>query len=116
MNKVAALVWLTAVAIAALGLYHVKYQVQRLEEDLGIEHQSILKHQEAIHILKAEWSYLNQPARISDLAKRHLGLTPLTAKRVVRLEELPMRRTQMSGQQTENALEAQVAGARRSTP
>ena len=79
MNKFAALVWLTAVAIAALGLYHMKYEVQRLEADLGIEHQSILKHQEAIHILKAEWSYLNQPARISDLAKRHLGLAPLTA-------------------------------------
>jgi len=116
MNKFAALVWLMAVAIAALGLYHVKYEVQRLEEDLGLEHQSILKHQEAIHILKAEWSYLNQPARISDLAKRHLGLAPLTAKQIVRFDELPMRRQHLSGNLPDNNLKARVAGTRRSPP
>lgn len=116
MNKFAALVWLTAVAVAALGLYHVKYQVQRLEEDLGLEHQSILKHQEAIHILKAEWSYLNQPARISDLAKRHLGLIPLTANQVVRFDELPMRRPRLGDNRPGDTLKAQVAGAQRTTP
>jgi len=116
MNKLAALVWLAAVAIGALGLYHVKYEVQRLEEELELEHQSILKYQEAIHILKAEWSYLNQPARIADLSKRHLGLAPLTAKQVVQFDELPMRRRQASGNLPGSTLKAQVAGAPRSTP
>lgn len=115
MNKFAALVWLTAVAIAALGLYHVKYEVQRLEQDLGLEHQSILKQREAIHILKAEWSYLNQPGRISDLAERHLGLKPLTAEQVVQLDTLPLRRRQ-EGKISPSAAQAHLAGARRSTP
>jgi cell division protein FtsL len=94
MSRIAALVWLIAIIVAALGLFHVKYQVQRLEEELGLKHQSILERQEAIHILKAEWSYLNRPARLSDLAKRHLGLEPLVGAQVVRLEDLPARRTQ----------------------
>lgn len=91
MNKFAALVWLTAIAIAALGLYRVKYEVQHLEKRLGLEYQSILKQQEALHILKAEWSYLNQPARIADLASRHLNLQPLSADKVVQLDYLPLR-------------------------
>jgi cell division protein FtsL len=86
-----ALVWLIAIIVAALGLFHVKYQVQRLEEELGLKHQSILEHREAIHVLKAEWSYLNRPARVSDLARRHLGLAPLVGAQVVRLEDLPKR-------------------------
>ena len=94
MIRMAALVWLIAIVVAALGLFHVKYEVQRLEEELGLEHQSILERQEAIHILKAEWSFLNQPARLSDLAKRHLGLAPLVATQVVRLDDLPQRAEQ----------------------
>ena len=91
MSRLVILIWLVAIVVAALGLFHVKYQVQRLEEELDLEHRSILHRQEAIHILKAEWSYLNQPARLSDLAERHLGLAPLDSNRLVRLEDLPQR-------------------------
>ena len=111
MSRIAVLVWLTAIMVAALGLFHVKYEVQRLEEELGLEHQSILERQEAIHILKAEWSYLNQPARLSALAKRHLGLAPLDSNRLVRLDDLPRR----AGRHTEQAsvdLDAILARAR----
>jgi cell division protein FtsL len=111
MIKMAALVWLVAIVVAALGLFHVKYEVQRLEEELGLEHQSILKRQEAIHILKAEWSYLNQPARISDLARRHLGLAPLVSEQVVRLDDLPQRARQQAESSTP-ALDAILARAR----
>ncbi len=111
MNKIAALVWLAAIAIAAFGLYHVKYEVQRLEQDLELEHRSILKHQEALHILKAEWSYLNRPARISDLAGRHLGLAPMTAGQVVRLDDLPPR-SQAQSDDPAAALKAFLASIR----
>jgi cell division protein FtsL len=91
MSRFVVLVWLTAIVVAALGLFHVKYQVQRLEEELDLTHRSILHRQEAIHILKAEWSYLNHPARLSDLARRHLDLAPLDSNRLVRLDDLPRR-------------------------
>ncbi len=65
-----------------------------MEKELGIVHRDILRHQEAIQVLKTEWSYLNQPARIADLARRHLGLRPLTARQFVRLDDLPARAAQ----------------------
>ena len=111
MSRIATLVWLVAIMVAALGLVHIKYEVQRLEEELGLEHQSILERQEAIHILKAEWSYLNQPARISDLAKRHLGLAPLVGTQVVRLDDLPQRAEQKAEDPTP-VLDAILARAR----
>ena len=114
MSRIAALVWLAAIVVAALGLFHVKYEVQRLEEELGLEHRSILERQEAIHILKAEWSYLNRPARLSDLAKRHLGLAPMVGTQVVRLDDLPPRAAQKAEAPapTLDAILARVRSAR----
>jgi cell division protein FtsL len=111
MTKFVVLVWLVAIAAAAAGLFHVKYQVQNLEEELNLEHRSILHRQEAIHILKAEWSYLNQPARLSDLAKRHLGLAPLDSNRLVRLDDLP-RRAERRAEPASADLDAILARAR----
>ena len=91
MIKVAAMFWLAAVVVAALGLFHVKYEVQRLESELELEHRAILEDQEAIHVLKAEWSFLNRPDRLSDLASRHLGMVPLAPAQVVHIEDLPLR-------------------------
>ncbi len=94
MNRFVVMIWLIAIVVGALGLFHVKYQVQRLEEELDLAQRSILHRQESIHILKAEWSYLNRPARLSDLAERHLGLAPLDSSRLVRLDDLPFRAEQ----------------------
>ena len=40
-----------------------KYDVQALERELTQLDAKILRHQEAIHVLKAEWAFLNEPAR-----------------------------------------------------
>ena len=45
----------------------------------------------AIHVLEAEWSYLNRPERISLLAERFLALAPLSADHVVSINDLPQR-------------------------
>ena len=91
MKKMATLAWIAAIAVAALGLFHVKYQVQRLESDLTQIQREIQDQQEAIHVLKAEWSFLNRPARIADLATRHLGLEPMAADRFTPIGDLPRR-------------------------
>jgi cell division protein FtsL len=95
LTKVAGLLFFLAAATAALFLFHIKQEVRELEEELGIVHRDILRHQEAVQVLKTEWSYLNQPARIADLAGRHLGLQPLTARQFVRLDDLPRRRSDL---------------------
>lgn len=83
--------WLIAVTAAALGLFYVSHTVERLEQELAREQRAILEHQEAIHVLQAEWSYLNRPERIADLAQRFLALAPLSAGHVVGIKDLPQR-------------------------
>jgi hypothetical protein len=79
-----------ALAIGA-GLFQLKHEVQLLEERLAEVNRSILADQEAVHVLEAEWTYLNRPWRLEALAKRHLELAPLTAAQVVTFDQLPSR-------------------------
>ena len=91
MIRLAAPLCLATAAGAALFLFHVKHQVRGLEAELADVQRANLAHREAIHVLNSEWSYLNQPARIADLARRHLGLRPIPADRIVHLADLPPR-------------------------
>ena len=91
MRRLTGILGLVIAAVAALFLFVVKQEVRQMEDELRAAHRDILAQQEAIHVLETEWSYLNQPARIADLAKRHLGLGPISAARIVRLDDLPLR-------------------------
>jgi hypothetical protein len=65
-----------------LTLFVVKYQVQDLEGVLVEYNSKITEDREAIHVLKAEWSHLNQPARLRQLAKRYLGMVDVQPTQV----------------------------------
>lgn len=91
MNKVALIAWLTACAVSIWFAFHIKYKVQELETELGIARAEMRQDREAIRILEAEWSFLNQPANLADLAERHLDFSPMLAKQVVHLDEIPER-------------------------
>lgn len=78
--------------MVGFGLFQVKYEVQRLETELHQLNSEILKEQRLIHVLKAEWSYLNRPERLSALARRHLDLVPMNAGHSGSIEDLPMRK------------------------
>ena len=51
----------------------------------------IAREQDAIAALRAQWSKLDSPARIQDLARRHLALRPVEARQYDRLDNLPER-------------------------
>lgn len=78
--------------MVGFGLFQVKYEVQRLETELHQLNSEILKEQRLIHVLKAEWSYLNRPERLSALARRHLDLVPMDTGHSGSIEDLPMRK------------------------
>ena len=63
-------------AIMSVALFYLKYEVTDLEQELDILNEAIVTDQEAIHVLNAEWSHLNDVARIKDLAKRYLKMIP----------------------------------------
>ena len=56
-----------------LCLFRVKYQVMALEKSHREISGKITENKEAIHILKAELTHLNDPARLQKLAMTHLG-------------------------------------------
>jgi len=63
-----------------LALFLVKYQVQDLEDQLTKIDREIVAERQTIHVLRAEWSHLNEPNRLRNLAVRHLGLVPLDSQ------------------------------------
>ncbi|HLF59490.1 MAG TPA: hypothetical protein VI732_07655 [Alphaproteobacteria bacterium] len=79
-----------AAAVGA-GLYQLKHEVMLLEQELAHVNRAILDDQEAIHVLKAEWTYLNEPRRLEALSKKYLELAPLAAAQVITIDDLPTR-------------------------
>ena len=59
-------------AIGSLGLLRAKYQVKELKSELDIARKEMTRESGQIHILEAEWAYLNRPENLSILASQHL--------------------------------------------
>lgn len=91
MSRIAAAVFLLLAGLCAVGTYVLKHEVQQREEALRAAHRNIVRVQEELHVLKAEWSYLNQPERLASLSRTQLGLAPLSPEQLVRIEDLPFR-------------------------
>lgn len=86
------LLWGTLALIVGVALFLVKFEVQALEDDLARNNRDIRRNQEEIHILRAEWAYLNDPARLAELNGKFLGLEPIEGTRITTLASLPVRR------------------------
>ncbi|MEQ8585176.1 MAG: hypothetical protein RLO01_12540 [Thalassobaculaceae bacterium] len=85
------ILWFLIAACLGVALFMVKYEVQDREERLAALHREILANQEAVHVLEAEWSYLNRPSNLEAMVRRHLHLVPLDTTRLGQIEQLPMR-------------------------
>lgn len=90
MKSYALLCWLLLITAAGYAMFHVSFQVEELEQDLSDLNRTALNEQEAIHVLRAEWSYLSRPDRISELAKELLpSLRPPAVSQIQTVEQLP---------------------------
>lgn len=75
-------------AIMSVALFYLKYEVTDLEQELDVLNRAIVADQEGIHVLKAEWSHLNDVARIKDLASRYLNMKPTEPTQIKSPENL----------------------------
>lgn len=91
MRWVGLMLWVLVIATAGYGMFQIKFEVQALESELKALNKDIRDREEAIRVLRAEWSYLNEPNRLAALASRYLELAPAGAGQLVRFDDLPMR-------------------------
>jgi cell division protein FtsL len=81
-----------ALVAAAAYVYKVKFESTREAERLAKLRTEIRQEQDAIASLRAEWSKLDTPARIQELAKRHLStMKPVDPRQIDTLRNLPER-------------------------
>jgi hypothetical protein len=81
-------------AIAFVAVYGLKYSVEEVAKSkLALQRQ--IEHQQGeLSLLKADWSYLNQPGYIQPIIERHadaLNLQPIKQAQFGSLDDLPMR-------------------------
>lgn len=77
------LLWLFLAFACGTVLFHTSQRVTDGRARLDALAADTGKEQESIRVLNAEWSYLNQPARLEKLAREHLALAPMKGRQFV---------------------------------
>lgn len=80
-----------------IGLFFIKHEVKEQEARLSELNREVLRNQEVIHVLKAEWSYLNDPARLRTLSEKFLGMKVMGSSQIVTLNTLPVAGVMVAG-------------------
>ena len=81
--------WVTLTCLVGFGMIVMKNQVQNLENELASINRNIEEDVKTIHILKAEWSHLNNPSRLRALATKHISLNQVKAEQIINYSALP---------------------------
>jgi cell division protein FtsL len=82
---------IAALVLAAADVYKIKFESTRQAQRVAKLRTEIGREHDAIAALRAEWAKLDTPARIQDLARRHLALQPTEGRQFDRLDNLPER-------------------------
>jgi cell division protein FtsL len=85
------IVVLAALVLAAADVYKIKYESTLEAERVAKLRGELRREQDAIANLRAEWSKLDRPDRLQELAQRHLTLKPIDARQFDTLDKLPER-------------------------
>lgn len=85
------IVVLAALVLAAADVYKIKYESTLQAERVAKLRGEVRRERDTIASLRAEWSRLDRPDRIQDLAQRHLTLKPLDVRQYDTLDRLPER-------------------------
>ncbi len=80
------LFWLGLTIASSIMLYHTSDRVTGLDRELRQLNAEIEREREGLHVLKAEWVYLSNPARIETEAKHHLGMQATATARIATMD------------------------------
>ena len=85
------LVVIAALILAAAYVYRIKFDSTVQAERLARIRSQVRHERDTIAALRAQWSELDNPARIEALAKRFLPLKPIAPTQFDKLDNLPDR-------------------------
>ncbi len=81
--------WITLTCLVGFGMFVMKNKVQNLERELAQINQNIQDDVKTIHVLNAEWSHLNSPSRLRQLAAKHIDMNQVQAEQIINYSALP---------------------------
>jgi hypothetical protein len=94
MTRMINFVLIALMLIGAGVVYDFKYEAERAAAKVAKINRKIDAERDAIATLKAEWSLLNQPKRLQELAERHRGfleLDPLDPTQIGSIDDIPFK-------------------------
>ena len=91
--------WLSLIVVASYAMFHISYEVEKVEGELRSLNRQTLTEQEGIHVLKAEWSHLNRPEYLRELSHDLLpNMQNPTVAQIGTLDQLPERNVDATAQ------------------
>lgn len=92
---------LLMVTVIAYGfLYHIAYQVEELDKQRLTVERMITQEKENIHVLEAEWAYLNRPDYLQRI-NTQFALGPVAVKQMIPPAAVPQALTPDEAQKIE---------------
>ena len=88
-SRYVTLLWMVVIVIAMFGLYQVKYKVQALQVEVAETERKLTEAREALHVVSAEWAYLNRPERLQYLSKKYLSLVSVDQRKIGQVAAIP---------------------------
>lgn len=99
MIRVGTMIWLGLIGASSAFLFKTSYEVQSLEGELRGLNRSILREQDSIRVMHAEWAFLNQPSRLQALTDQFTKLRPIAPTQMVAsAADLPMPLPSLDGE------------------
>lgn len=82
--------WFVTLAICVgMVLFRVKYEVIALEQHNTRLKKEIIANKDAIHHLKAEWTYLNDPKLLQKFSQKYLAeLNPVKSGQLITFQDM----------------------------
>lgn len=71
------------ICASAFGLFQIKFKVQNLHREVAELKKQLEHEKNSIHVLKAEWAYLNQPERLQKFAEKFLNLSEVNPDQII---------------------------------
>ncbi|MFE0759016.1 hypothetical protein ACFW16_33970 [Inquilinus sp. NPDC058860] len=99
MIRVGTMIWLGLIGASSAFLFKTSYEVQSLEGELRGLNRSILREQDSIRVMHAEWAFLNQPSRLQALTDQFTKLRPIAPTQMIAsAANLPMPQPSIDGE------------------